>query len=113
MLAVSFGFVIYRLPLLKARHELDSWASKEAAFLANNWVLLFSAFFVLFATMFPTLSEAFTGNRLTVGPPFFNRWMVPIGLVILMLTGVAPLMATIADLRAVVSADDSGSCAVI
>ena len=50
--------MIYRLPLLRARNELDSWASREAAFLANNWVLLFAAFFVLFATMFPTLSEA-------------------------------------------------------
>jgi cytochrome c-type biogenesis protein CcmF len=70
ILAVSFGFVIYRLPLLRSRHELDSWASREAAFLANNWILLFSAFFVLFATMFPTLSEAVTGDRLTVGPPF-------------------------------------------
>ena len=49
--------MIYRLPLLKARNELDSWVSREAAFLANNWVLLFSAFFVLFATMFPTLSR--------------------------------------------------------
>ena len=35
--------IVRILPLLKARNELDSWASKEAAFLANNWVLLFSA----------------------------------------------------------------------
>ncbi len=89
----SFGWVIYRLPLLKARHELDSWASKEAAFLANNWVLLFAALFVLFATLFPTITEAINGERLTVGPPFFNRWMVPIGLILLVLTGVGPLLA--------------------
>ena len=89
----SFGWVIYRLPLLKARHELDSWLSKEAAFLANNWVLLFSAVFVLFATMFPTITEAINGERLTVGPPFFNRWMVPIGLILLVLTGTGPLLA--------------------
>ena len=89
----SFGWVIYRLPLLKSRHELDSWASREAAFLANNWILLFSAFFVLFATMFPTLSEAVRGQRLTVGPPFFNTWMRPIGLALLVLTGIAPLLA--------------------
>ena len=50
----SFGWVIYRLPLLRSRHELDSWLSREAAFLANNWILLFCALFVLFATMFPT-----------------------------------------------------------
>ncbi len=92
-LTVSFGLVIYRLPLLRARNELDSWASKEAAFLANNWVLLFSAFFVLFATMFPTLSEAVTGERLTMGPPFFNQWMAPVGLALLFLTGVGPLLA--------------------
>ena len=100
---VSFGFVIYRLPLLRSRHELDSWASREAAFLANNWILLFAALFVLFATMFPTLSEAITGQRLTVGPPFFNKWMAPIGLALLLLTGIAPLLAwrktTLVNLR--------------
>ena len=93
ILSISFGLVIYRLPLLRSRHELDSWASREAAFLANNWVLLFSALFVLFATMFPTLSEALMGQRLTVGPPFFNKWMLPIGLILLFLTGVGPLLA--------------------
>jgi cytochrome c-type biogenesis protein CcmF len=93
LLTVSFGLVIYRLPMLRARNELDSWVSKEAAFLANNWVLLFAAFFVLFATMFPTLSEAITGERLTIGPPFFNKWMTPVGLILLFLTGVGPLVA--------------------
>ena len=99
----SFGLVIYRLPLLRARNELDSWVSREAAFLVNNWILLFSAIFVLFATMFPTLSEAVTGNRLTVGPPFFNKWMAPIGLFLLFLTGFGPLLAwrksTLSNLR--------------
>jgi cytochrome c-type biogenesis protein CcmF len=93
ILTFSFGLVIYRLPLLRSRNELDSWVSREAAFLANNWILLFSAFFVLFATMFPTLSEAVTGERLTVGPPFFNKWMLPIGLTLLVLTGIGPLLA--------------------
>ncbi|MDO8795274.1 MAG: cytochrome c-type biogenesis CcmF C-terminal domain-containing protein [Vicinamibacterales bacterium] len=93
ILVFSFGLVIYRLPLLKARNELDSWISREAAFLVNNWILLFSALFVLFATMFPTLSEAVTGNRLTVVAPFFNKWMVPIGLAMLVLTGTGPLLA--------------------
>jgi cytochrome c-type biogenesis protein CcmF len=103
ILVFSFGLVIYRLPLLQSRNELDSWVSREAAFLVNNWILLFSALFVLFATMFPTLSEAVTGNRLTVGAPFFTKWMVPIGLVLLFLTGVGPLLAwrksTLSNLR--------------
>src|SRR5580765_4030777 len=93
ILTVSFGFVIRRLPLLRSRNTLDSWMSREAAFLANNWILLFSAFFVLFATMFPTLSEAVNGERLTVGPPFFNKWMLPVGLILLLLTGIGPLLA--------------------
>src|SRR3954454_15798909 len=93
ILVFSFGLLIWRLPLLKARNELDSWLSREAAFLVNNWVLLFAALFVLFGTMFPTLSEAVTGNRLTVAGPFFNKWMTPVGLVLLLLTGVGPLLA--------------------
>ena len=104
-LVVSFGMVIYRLPLLRARNELDSWASREAAFMFNNWILLFSAFFVLFATMFPTLSEAIYGakGRITVGATFFNQWMIPIGLAMLVLTGIGPLLAwrksTLVNLR--------------
>ena len=93
IMVFSFGWVIYRLPLLRARNDLESWVSREAAFLLNNWILLFSAFFILFATLFPTLSEAVTGVRITVGPPFFNKWMVPIGLTLLFLTGVGPLLA--------------------
>jgi cytochrome c-type biogenesis protein CcmF len=92
-LIVSFGFVIKRMPELRSRASLDSWLSREAAFTVNNWILLFAAFFILFATMFPTISEAVAKERITVGPPFFNKWMVPIGLVLLFLTGVGPLIA--------------------
>jgi cytochrome c-type biogenesis protein CcmF len=103
ILVVSFGMLIYRLPLLKSRNTFDSWLSREAAFLLNNWILLFSAFFVLFGTMFPTMSEAVTGTRMTVAEPFFNQWMAPIGLVLLFLTGAGPLLAwrksTISSLR--------------
>src|SRR5438105_339605 len=93
ILVFSFGLVIYRLPMLKARNELDSWMSREAAFLVNNWILLFCALFVLFATMFPTLSEAVTKHRLTVAAPFYNKWMAPIGMILLFLTGIGPLLA--------------------
>jgi cytochrome c-type biogenesis protein CcmF len=93
ILTFSFGLVIYRLPLLKARNELDSWLSREAAFMVNNWILLFAAMFVLFGTMFPTLSEAVTGERLTVAGAFFNKWMTPVGLILLLLTGIGPLLA--------------------
>ena len=93
LLAVSFGFVIKRMPELRSRARLDSWLSREGAFLVNNWILLFAAFFMLFATMFPTLSDALFHERITVSAPFFNLWMVPIGLTLLFLTGVGPLIA--------------------
>ena len=92
ILTFSFGLVIYRLPLLRASNELDSWASRSRVS-AEQLDSAVSAFFILFATMFPTLSEAVTGERITIGPPFFNRWMVPIGLMLLVLTGVGPPLA--------------------
>ncbi|HJZ88505.1 MAG TPA: cytochrome c-type biogenesis CcmF C-terminal domain-containing protein, partial [Polyangia bacterium] len=89
----SIGLIIYRMPLLRSRSELESWASREFAFVVNNWILLLAAFVVLFWTMFPTISEAVTGHRVAIGPTFFNLWMIPIGLTLLALTGVGPLMA--------------------
>ena len=93
ILIVSFGLLLFRLPQLRSSNTFESFVSREYAFLLNNWILLACAFFVLFATMFPTLSEAVTGQRITVGPPFFNQWMVPIGLVLLFLAGATPLLA--------------------
>jgi cytochrome c-type biogenesis protein CcmF len=89
----SFGYVVYRLPLLRGRNELDSWLSREFAFLINNWILLGAAFFVLVATWFPSLSEYLAKNRITVGAPFYTKWMTPVGLILLFLTGVGPLIA--------------------
>ena len=56
-------------------------------------MLLVSCFAVLWGTLFPVLSEAVTGSKVTVGPPFFNRVNVPIGMFLLLLTGVGPLLA--------------------
>jgi cytochrome c-type biogenesis protein CcmF len=89
----SFGYVIYRLPRLRARNELDSWISREFSFLINNWILLGCAFFILVATLFPTISEWATGERITVGPPFFTKWLMWPGLALVWLTGVGPLIA--------------------
>ena len=92
-LTFSFGLVIYRLPMLRARNELDSWTSREAAFLANNWVLLFAAFFVLFATMFPTLSEALGQGAQDRRGAVLQQVADAGRLVLLFLTGVGPLLA--------------------
>jgi cytochrome c-type biogenesis protein CcmF len=59
----------------------------------NNWVLLAATFFVTFGTALPPVFKAITGNEVNVGVPFFNRWMIPIGLILLFLTGVGPLLS--------------------
>ena len=114
ILLVSFGLMFWRLPLLRSRNELESVLSREFAFLLNNWLFLVAALFVTFATLYPTLTQwagslweehewfrALLGRfgvegqpeRVTIGPSFFNHYMVPIGLALLFLTGVGPLVA--------------------
>ena len=93
MLIASFGLLYLRLPQLKPENRLESFASRETAFLLNNWILLGILFAVLWGTLFSLISEAFTGQQITVGPPFFNQVNVPIGLVLILLTGAGPLFA--------------------
>jgi cytochrome c-type biogenesis protein CcmF len=92
-LVVSFNLLLSRLDLLRSRNELDSFVSREASFLLNNLILVGMAFTVLWGVLFPILSEAVTGQKATVGPPFFNQVMVPITLVLLFVAGVCPLIA--------------------
>jgi cytochrome c-type biogenesis protein CcmF len=93
ILIVSIGLIVYRSNRLTTKMQFESFMSREFAFLVNNWILLVCAFFVLFATMFPTISEALDGSRVSVGIEFFNRWMTPLGLILIFLAGAAPLLA--------------------
>ena len=78
---------------LRSDNQLDSIVSRESSFLFNNLVLLAACFAVLWGTLFPVFSEWFTGNKISVGPPFFNKVNVPIALFLLLLTGIGPLLA--------------------
>jgi cytochrome c-type biogenesis protein CcmF len=93
VLLVSFGFLFARLSALRASRALESWLSREAATVVTNWLFVLAALVVMFATMFPTLSEAVSRERISVGAPFFNRWMVPIGVALLLLTGLCSILA--------------------
>ncbi len=93
VMVVSLGLLVHRLPRLRKDGELEWFVSREFAFLLNNWILLACAFFVWFVTMLPTITEALFGERITIGPAFFNRWMTPLGLALLLLAGAAPLLA--------------------
>ncbi len=89
----SFTLLAWRWPRLEAESQLESMVSREAAFLFNNLIFIVIAFSVLWGTMFPILSEWIKGTKVTVGPPFFNQVNVPLGLLLLFLTGVGPLVA--------------------
>jgi len=78
---------------LKSENQLDSLVSRESSFLFNNLLFLVACIAVLSGTLFPVFSEWFTGSRISVGAPFFNKVNIPLGLIILLLTGVGPLLA--------------------
>ena len=92
-LAATAYLVSIRLKDLEAKAELEAMISREAAFLYNNLVLVGIAFSVLWGTLFPILSEAVRGSKITVGESFFNAVNVPLGLLLLALTGIGPLIA--------------------
>ena len=91
--AVCLFFFVKNRSHLKSEHRLESLVSRESSFLFNNLLLLVSCFAVLWGTLFPILSEWVQGNKVTVGPPFFNRVNVPIAIFLLLLTAVGPLLA--------------------
>src|ERR1700749_4554127 len=78
---------------LRAGNKLQSLVSRESSFLFNNLVLLAACFTILWGTLFPVLSEYVQGSKVTMGPPFYTRVPVPIGLFLIFLTGVGPLLA--------------------
>ncbi len=90
---LAFALLYSRWPELEPEARLESMASREAAFLFNNLALVGIAFSVLWGTLFPILSEAVRGTKITVGPPFFNRVNIPLGLFLVALTGIGPLIA--------------------
>jgi cytochrome c-type biogenesis protein CcmF len=78
---------------LRSDNQLDSMISRESSFLFNNLILLVACVAVLSGTLFPVLSEAVRGTKISVGPPFFNKVNIPIAMLLLFLTGVGPLLA--------------------
>ena len=97
-LSGALYLLIDRLPYLKSENQMESMVSRESSFLFNNLILLASCFAVFWGTLFPVISESAPawiggGERVTVGPPFFNRVNVPIAIFLMFLTGVGPLLA--------------------
>jgi len=93
VVALSAGLILARLPDLRSQARLDSLLSREAFFLLNNLVLVGLCLVVLWGTFFPLISEAITGTEATVGPPWFNRVVTPLALVLVLLSGIGPVLA--------------------
>src|SRR5829696_6369869 len=103
LIAGSVWLVLSRASDLRSDQHLDSLLSREAVFLLNNLVLVGLCFVIFWGTFFPLISEAVTGNEASVGPPWFDRYIVPLSLVLVLLSGIGPLIAwrraTAANLR--------------
>ncbi len=92
-MAVCLYWFLKNRDHLRSENRLESLVSRESSFLFNNLLLLVACFTVLWGTLFPVLSEWVQGTKVTVGPPFFNRVNIPVALLLLLLTGVGPLLA--------------------
>jgi cytochrome c-type biogenesis protein CcmF len=103
MFVSSVALVVWRRDRLRSEHQLDSLISREAMFLLQNLVLVAITFVIFWITLFPLISQAVTGTSVSVGAPAFTPFVVPLALILVLLTGVGPLIswrrATVANLR--------------
>jgi cytochrome c-type biogenesis protein CcmF len=89
----SIYLVSSRRQVLRSEHRLDSLLSRESVFMANNVVLVGLCFVIFWGTYFPLISEALTGHEASVGPPWFDRYTVPLALALVLLSGIGPVIA--------------------
>jgi len=93
LIAGSIYLVVSRRDMLRSEHRLDSLLSRESMFLANNVVLVALCFVIFWGTYFPLISQALTGQEALVGPPWFDRYTVPLALILVLLSGIGPVIA--------------------
>ncbi len=93
MIGSSLYLVVTRREMLRSEHRIDSLLSRESVFLANNVVLVGLCFVILWGTYFPLISEAVTGQTQSVGAPWFDRYTVPLALILVLLSGIGPVIA--------------------
>jgi cytochrome c-type biogenesis protein CcmF len=93
MVGSSVGLVLWRRDRLRSQAQLDSLLSREAVFLVQNLVLVAMVLVIFWITFFPLISEAVTGTKVSVGPPAFRPFIVPLALVLVALSGIGPIIA--------------------
>ena len=93
LMVSSAALVLTRRDELRSEHRLDSLFSREAAFLFNNLALVGLCFVIMWGTFFPLISELATGRKASVGPPWFDRYTVPLAIALVFLSGIGPAIA--------------------
>ncbi len=103
MVLGSIGLILWRREQLRTDARLESLLSREAVFLFQNLVLVGMVFVIFWVTFFPLISQALTGTKVSVGPPAFRPFIVPLALILVLLSGIGPIIAwrrvTVANLR--------------
>src|SRR5688500_9248683 len=93
VLVGSAVLIVSRQRELRAERRVESLASREAVFLVNNLLLVGLCLIVFWGTFFPLISEAITGERSSLGSPWFDRYVMPLALGVVLFTGIGPLLA--------------------
>lgn len=91
-IALSAGMILWRSRLLKSEQPLESLISREGAFLAGNVLLLIMTATTLVGTIFPLISGLFVAEPISVGEPFYNKVVVPMGLLLLAVMALGPVL---------------------
>jgi len=84
---------VSRLDDLRSTKRIESLASREAVFLINNLLLVGLAVVIFWGTFFPLISELFTGEKASLAAPWFNRYATPLAILLVLFTGIGPLLA--------------------
>jgi cytochrome c-type biogenesis protein CcmF len=103
MVGGSIALILWRREQLRSDAQLESLVSREAVFLFQNMVLVAMVLVIFWITFFPLISQALTGTKVSVGPPAFRPFIVPLALILVLLSGIGPIIAwrrvTVANLR--------------
>src|SRR3954466_12851041 len=85
--------IVSRLPDLKSEKRIESLVSREAIFLVNNLLRVGLAAVIFWGTFFPLISELFTGTKSSLAAPWFDRYTTPLAILLVLFTGIGPLLA--------------------
>ena len=94
-----FIFFIFHKNEKKTSHSF-SWLSKETSILVNNWFMMYFLSVVLIGTVYPIFLDVMISKKISVGPPFYNKLIIPFLVPFLLMMAIGPrLKWTISKLQ--------------